>query len=148
EKHGFELAKKKGGRGASDHDSFCAKLIPVFFLFSGNHPDYHRPSDTADRINVPGMRKIVELSEDILKHLSTVKEKPEYVAVATKAAPTPKGKAPRLGITPDYTNAKDDGLLVEDVAKDGPADKAGMKAGDRITSIAGQPVTNIQTYTA
>jgi hypothetical protein len=145
-KHGFQLAKRPGGTGPSDHDSFYRKDVPVFFFWNGTHKDYHRPTDTADRINVPGMRKITDLAEEVVQHLATVQERPQYVKVATKPVVVPKGKGPRLGIVPDYTDDKE-GVLLEDVSPDGPAAKAGLKGGDRIVEIAGQQVRNLTGLT-
>jgi hypothetical protein len=144
---GFRLIKKPGGTGPSDHDSFCRKKIPVFFFWTGMHPDYHRPSDTSDKINVPGMRRIADLAEKVIIRLATVKERPEYVKVAT---PFDKNKGtsakiPRIGIMPNYEeDAK--GVLVDEVLEGGPAAKAGMKSGDQIIELAGMPVPNFGTY--
>ena len=145
---GFQLSKKAGGNGPSDHDSFYNQSIPVVFLWTGLHDDYHKPSDTADKINVAGMDKIVDYAEKIITQLSTDLKRPEYVAVASSFMPSPgAGKMARLGIMPDYDEAKP-GVRVDGVSKGGPADKAGLKVDDLIVEIAGRPVTNIQTYMA
>jgi hypothetical protein len=145
EKHGFQLIKKQTGLGPSDHDSFCRKNIPVFFLWNNLHPDYHRPSDTADKINVKGMRQIADLAEDIITHLSKVEERPKFVQVTQKAKAPVRGKA-TLGIVPDYGSGEE-GLVVRDVTAGRPAAKAGLKAGDRIVEIAGKQITDINNYT-
>jgi hypothetical protein len=149
---GFQLNKKPGGFGPSDHDSFCRQNIPVVFFFTGFHDkgadDYHRPTDTADKVNVAGMDKIVDYAEQVIVKLSTDPKRPEFVAVGSSFTPSPgAGKMARLGIMPDYDEAKP-GVLVDDVSKGGPAEKAGVKAGDLIVEIAGRPVTNLQTYMA
>lgn len=141
---GFQLSKKPGGTGPSDHDSFYRKKVPVVFLWTGTHADYHRPSDTSDKINVAGMRQIADLAEKVIVKLSTDTERPEYVQVASTSTPG-MGKGPRLGITPNYEEGKA-GLMVGGVADDGPAAKAGIKAGDLIVDIGGKAVTNINTY--
>src|SRR5262249_47605447 len=123
----FQLTKKAGGTGPSDHDSFYRKKVPVFFFFTGMHPDYHRPSDTSDKINVPGMRRVADLAEKVVANLATVKERPEYVEVKGSFTPGP-GKIPRIGIIPNYEEDKE-GVLVGGVADAGPAPKAGMQAG-------------------
>jgi hypothetical protein len=146
DKHGFQLTKKKTGLGPSDHDSFCRKNIPVFFLWNNIHKDYHRPTDTADKINVKGMRQIADLAEEIIDHLSKTEKRPEYVQVAQPAKATTRGKV-TLGIVPDYSGDEEGGVRVEDVTKDRPAAKAGLKAGDRIVEIAGKQINNINNYT-
>jgi len=144
EKHGFKLKKVAGGGGPSDHASFYAQKIPVFFFFTGTHPEYHRPTDTADRINIPGMKRIANLVEELGTHLASANERPEYVKVAgsTPVRPT---QGPRLGIQPGYGEDKE-GVLIKGVVEGGAADKAGLKEGDRIVEIAGKPVKDIQTY--
>ncbi|HYT92059.1 MAG TPA: M28 family peptidase [Gemmataceae bacterium] len=151
-KHGFQLTKHPGSSPYSDHASFYRKRIPVLFLWTGTHSDYHRPGDTADKINVPGMRRITDLAEDLVAYFATVAERPQYTAI--KGGGTtgpPRGKGPTLGIAPgDYDAGPDapKGLLVGQVIEGRPADKAGMKAGDLIVEIAGKQITNIATYMA
>ncbi len=146
---GFTYTKRPGSPPYSDNDSFYRKKIPVLFFWTDTHEDYHRPSDTADKINVPGMRKITDLAEKVIATLATEPKRPEYVQVASSFKSilgAPKG--PRLGIMPNYGQDDGKGLVVEDVTADGPAGKAGLKAGDRIVEIGGRPVTNIGTYQA
>jgi hypothetical protein len=145
-KFDFHLKKIPTGLGPSDQMSFYARKVPVFFLFTDDHPDYHRPSDTADKINVPGMRRVVELTEELAVHLAAVPERPEYVKVAGPSM-SPGMTGPRLGIRPDYGDS-DEGVLVGGVSEGQPAAKAGLKEGDRITQIAGQPVKNLEGYMA
>jgi hypothetical protein len=142
----FKLQKIPSGYGPSDHASFYAKKIPVFFFFTGDHPDYHRPSDTADKINIPGMRKVTDLMEKLVVQLENLAERPEFVQVAMGGSRRgPGGGGPRLGIRPAYDDEKE-GVLLEDVVGDGPASKGGLKAGDRIIEIAGKPVKNLEAY--
>jgi hypothetical protein len=148
EKHGFQLIKKQSGLGPSDHDSFCRRNIPVFFLWNNIHPDYHRPSDTADKINVKGMRQIADLAEEIIDHLSKTEKRPEFVQVKQQPMKAPVRGKVTLGIVPDYSSEGDEGLRVEDVTAGRPAAKAGLKAGDIIVEIAGQKIANIGNYTA
>lgn len=143
---GFSLTKKPGGLGPSDHDSFYRKNIPVLFFWTGIHPDYHRPSDTSDKINVAGMRKICDFAEKVITQLATDAGRPEYVKLGnTFSMGMQRPKVARIGISPDYETDKE-GVLVGSVSDDGPAAKAGMKGGDLIVEVAGKQVKNLNTY--
>jgi hypothetical protein len=142
---GFKLSKIQGGYGPSDHASFYAVKVPVFFFFTGDHADYHKPSDTADKVNVHGMRLIADLVEQLVIQLVNLSERPKYVKVAGGSGLTAAFSGPRLGIRPTYGDDKE-GVLVQDVNGDGPAAKAGVKAGDRILELGGKPVKNVEAY--
>lgn len=151
-KHKFNMNKSLGTQlagGSSDHESFNRKNIPTLFFFTGNHPQYHRPTDTWDLINVEGMRRIAELVEDITNILAATEKRPEYVRVTAPAGGPGRvtARGPRLGIMPAYSeDDSQEGLLLDGVSPGGPAEKAGLKAGDRITEINGKPIKNIQNY--
>jgi C-terminal processing protease CtpA/Prc len=144
-KHAFKMVNKPSGFGPSDHASFCSKKVPVLFFWTDYHADYHRPSDTSDKINVPGMRRIVELSEDVLTYLTTAPQRPAFVEVKGERRGSSVGDGPRLGIRPSYGDY-DDGVLVDGVNEGGPAAQAGLKGGDRIIEMAGKPVKNLEVY--
>src|SRR5439155_11468740 len=112
----------------------------------GDHPDYHRPSDTADKINVDGMKRVAEIAEETATYVAETKERPQYVKVASKSTGRPTGGAvPRIGFQPSYGD-DDDGVLMQTVSEGGPAAKAGLKDGDRIVEVAGKPVKNMEAY--
>lgn len=145
-KHDFLLVKSENLPANSDHFSFYQKKIPVLFFWTGIHVDYHKPSDTADKINVIGMRRIADLSEEVITRLATMEKRPDFVQVKVgNSGGAPRGDAPRLGVIPAYDDDKE-GLLIEGASPGTPAAKAGLKAGDRIMSLAGKPVKNIQSY--
>ena len=148
EKYGFEVKKTRSGVGPSDHTSFYRKKVPVFFFFTGMHPEYHRPTDTPDRINFPGMKKIVDMVEELATQLATEAKRPEYVAGAGPSGPTgTPGGVPRIGFMPaEYNDDEARGVPVGGVSPNGPAAKAGIKEGDWIVEIAGEPVKNMTTY--
>jgi hypothetical protein len=147
-KYGFALKKSKSGVGPSDHTSFYLKGVPVFFFFTGLHKQYHRPTDTVDLINFAGMRKVTNLVEELARYLATESARPEYV----KGVGNPfgggagRGNVPRLGFMPGNYDDEADGVLIGSVTKDGPADKGGLKDGDRIMAVAGSPVKNMTAY--
>jgi S1-C subfamily serine protease len=118
----------------------------VLFLWTGTHPDYHRPTDTSDKINVSGMKRITDYSERIIDELRTDPKRPEFVPI--KGLFTGGGpKGPRMGIRPDYEFGGK-GARIDDVTAGGPADQAGMKKGDVIIEIAGKAVANVNGYMA
>lgn len=151
---GFNLIKVPTGSGPSDHESFFLKKVPVLFLFTGTHRDYHTPADTPDKVNFAGLLKAVDLAEGLTTHFAARAERPKFEATKggwydpTEARPRKTGRAsgPRLGIMPGNYEAEDGGVLVEDVTPGGAAEKAGLKKGDRVVSIAGKPVKNIEDY--
>jgi hypothetical protein len=148
-KHNVIFSKTASGLGgSSDHTSFCRQNVPVIFYWTGYHADYHRPSDTADKINVNGMRRIVDLAEDTASYLATVSPRPEFVKVASSAPRAPSDGRPNvtMGIVMDYS--AQDKVVIEEVREGRAAAKAGLKAGDRITEWNGKPVKNPASYTA
>ncbi len=144
DKYDFKMVNKPSGFGPSDHASFCAKEVPVLFLWTDYHEDYHRPSDTADKINVEGMRRIADLSQEAILTLAQM-DKPEYIKVKDDPGSPSKYEGPTLGIRPSYSD-EGDGLVIGDVVDGRPAAQAGLQADDRIVSIDGKPIKNIQTY--
>jgi membrane-associated protease RseP (regulator of RpoE activity) len=141
---GFDVVKDGSVFGASDHFSFYQQKIPVLFLWTGTHPDYHRPTDTSDKINVSGMKRITDYSERIIDELRTDPKRPEFVPIKSPfTGGGPKG--PRMGILPDYQFGGK-GVRVDDVSAGGPAEKAGLKKGDIIIEIAGKAVANVNGY--
>jgi hypothetical protein len=145
---GFRLHKVKSGMGPSDQQSFYVKGIPVFFFFTDYHNDYHRPSDTADKINFAGMERIAALVFDLASRLATSPERPQFVKVKEEEAnAVPHALGPRLGIVPDYGDDRE-GVRVSGVREGTPAAKAGMQEGDRILEIGGKPIRNLQVYMA
>ncbi len=150
EPYRFLLAKRSGASGYSDHASFYARKVPVMFLWTDTHKDYHRPSDTAEKINVEGMRRITDMAEELVKHFAGTVKRPQYVAVSGKTDPSasrPTGKGPTLGVVPEYAEG-DKGLTVSQVIPNRPAAKAGLKDGDVIVELAGREIRNITVYTA
>lgn len=141
----FSFVKKKSGFGPSDHASFCEAKVPVLFFWTGVHSEYHTPLDTADKIDLVGVLKIVNMVEAIAGNLISDPRKPAFVEVKGSNTPRPAGNMPRLGIRPGYEDDKE-GVLVEGANEGDPAAKAGIRKGDRITEIQGKKVANIETY--
>ncbi|MBY0231299.1 MAG: M28 family peptidase [Gemmataceae bacterium] len=141
-KHGFAPTKQASGFGPSDHSSFCSKKVPVLFAWTGDHKEYHRPSDTPDLVDVKGMRRVTDLSEGAVQALATM-ARPEFIEV--KGPLVRPSKGPRLGIRPGY-DPEVEGVEVKGVSPGDPADKGGIKEGDRIVRIADKPVKDMAGY--
>lgn len=147
-KYGFNLKKDPAGEGPSDHAVFYRKNIPVFHFFTGSHPDYHRPSDDVEKINVVGMRRVAGLVTEVVEHLAKVEERPNYIAVKSRAV-IHSGERPRpsLGTMPDYAGNVE-GCRLEFIRENGPADRAGIKAGDVIVKLGDNKVGSVEDYDA
>ena len=133
------------GTGPSDHTSFYLKNIPVLFYFTGLHTDYHKPTDDFEKINYTGQMRIV-------KHIVSVieaedKQKAKLVFSKTREAQmtTTTRFSVTLGIMPDYTFSGN-GVRVDGVSENKPAQKAGIKTGDVITSIGEHKVSSMESY--
>jgi len=142
---GFEAAKEPGGFGPSDHSSFYARKIPVLHLFTGSHSDYHRPTDTADKINYEGLVRITRLVADIVRDLATAPERPAYIEVASKQFAGGGGDRPYFGSIPDF-GKPGKGYAITGATKDSPAAKGGLKGGDVIVRLGESAVTGLEDF--
>lgn len=146
ERLSFKFHEVATGMGPSDQESFYLKKIPVLFFFTDTHKDYHRPTDTADKINYEGMVKIGELVEATLEHLATVTPRPAYFEVpSAPTASRSRSGVPSIGIRPSYGD-EGPGVLLDGVTAGRPAAKAGLKEGDRIVAILGKPCKDMEMY--
>ncbi|MCE9548621.1 MAG: M28 family peptidase, partial [Planctomycetia bacterium] len=142
--HRFELIKKPEGFGPSDHLSFYAAKVPVMHFFTGTHTDYHRPSDTADKLNIAGIRRIASFVAEIATALAEAPSRPTYQE--TKAPPmSTGGTRPYFGSIPDYSD-EGPGLKLQGVAPDGPASRGGLQAGDVIIRLGESRIGNIVDF--
>jgi len=145
----MKLALSEEGYGPSDHASFYGKDVPVLFLTSGAHLDYHTPADTWNKINYEGMVKISEVAYRIISDLANSDTKLIFREAGPKLA-TGRGltrrKGVTLGIMPDFAGNVKNGLRADLITPGRPAAIGGMKKGDIIISINGKPVGNIQDY--
>jgi aminopeptidase YwaD len=143
----LDLNYSPEGYGASDHSSFYGKDIPVFFISTGAHGDYHTPEDDIEFIDFDGalasaifvdslMYKLINFDSTLTFQMAGPKSKPRHG----------RGFKVTLGIMPDFTSTDNTGLGVDFVRPDGPAAAGGMKKGDRIIAIEGKEVTNIYDY--
>ncbi|MEO5822831.1 MAG: M20/M25/M40 family metallo-hydrolase [Vicinamibacteraceae bacterium] len=132
----------------TDSSTFNQASIPTLSFFTGSHEDYHRPTDTADRVDAAGIDRIVAYASTIVSRVADAAEPPAFA----KVEPQTRGRGARDGIRlytgtiPDYaTETK--GLLLGGVSAGGPAEQAGLQKGDVIVEIAGQSIANVYDYT-
>jgi hypothetical protein len=130
---GLTLGTSAGGSAPSDSLVFFRRQIPVLFLFTGIHGDYHRPTDTADRIHYPGLERVARFARDVA---GTLAERPERLTFTQPPAPK---RPPVLGIRLDR-EADGRGVRILAVTPRGPAARAGLAAGDLIVGLAGHMV--------
>ena len=142
----FILTLNADGYGPSDHSSFYAKQIPVLFFWTGTHADYHKPSDTADKINYEDESRILGVVANIVQNVAAADKRPTYTLAKTVATGRSTGFRVSLGTIPNYSDTGN-GLLLDGVREDSPAAKAGLKPGDRIVKLAGRDVRNVYDYT-
>ncbi len=143
----FNLQLNEDGFGPSDHSSFYGKQIPVLFFFTGAHADYHKPTDTADKINYAGLTKIVEYVADITNYIDqNMPNRPTYKVAPSSNTGGRTGFNVTIGVVPGY-GASSDGMMLDGVRDGSPAAIAGLKAGDKVVKFAGKEIRNVQDYT-
>ena len=144
----LKLKLKPDGYGPSDHASFYSKNLPIMFFFTNLHEDYHKPSDTWDKINYPGEQKVVEYVAKIATDIANLEEKPTFTRVAApsgQGATDRRGAQVSLGIVPDFAEDAA-GLRISGTRPGSPAEKAGLKEGDVIVKFGGKDVKNIYDF--
>jgi hypothetical protein len=148
----FHIEYSAGGYASSDHTSFVSKKIPVLFFFSGLHSDYHKPSDTWDKINAPGAARLLDLIAAIMLKLDSATERPAFVTVVENENPHAGvaggggGYGPYFGSIPDFGQAEN-GVRFSDVQPGSPAAKAGLRAGDVLVQFGDKPIRNLYDFT-
>jgi aminopeptidase YwaD len=140
----FSIKVDSSGIGPSDHTSFYLKKIPVLFFFTGQHHDYHKTSDDADKINYTGELFIIKY---IYKLIEDLNKKGKLAFTPTKETQTGTNAkfSVTMGIMPDYT-FDGTGVRVDGVSEGRQAQKAGLKTGDIITALGDNTVTSLETY--
>ena len=144
---GFDLTLQEDPYQPTDVSSFNSVSVPSLAFFTGAHQEYHKPSDTADKINYDDLDRVVEFAAAIVRRLMDTSDAPLFTKVEQKMETGGRtGLRLFTGTIPDYaTDVK--GLLLGGVIGGGPAEQAGLQKGDVIIEIAGQSITNIYDYT-
>ena len=145
---GFNLTLQDDPYLPTDVTSFYVKNIPVLSFFTGAHEDYHRPTDTAEKINYDGLERVAQFSTQIITDLAQSNERPDLAKVDRKDSMAGGRETLRayLGTIPDYTTDVK-GVKLSGVRSGSPAEKGGVKGGDVIVEFAGQKIANIYDYT-
>lgn len=139
----FKLVQQESGVGPSDHTSFYLADIPVLHFFTGQHEDYHKPSDDSEKLNYDGMKLISEYIFNIISDLDD-NGKLAFRKTVNESESTPRFKV-GLGVIPDYLyDGK--GMRVDGVSEGKAAQKAGLKKGDIIVQLGDSTITNMISY--
>ena len=149
----FDLSENLG-YGGSDHMSFTLKQVPVLFFFSGLHGDYHKPSDTPDKIDGTDAVKLLDYVAEVAIKLEDEPARPQFVRLSEQQAAGATGSSvgggsgygPNFGSIPDF-NEPPKGVRFADVRDGTPAAKAGLKAGDILIQFDGKEIGNLYDFT-
>lgn len=139
----FKLTLKDSGIGPSDHTSFYTNDIPVLHFFTGQHKDYHKPSDDYEKINFPGMEKISSFIYDIISQLNN-QGKLKFKKTVNESEQAPRFSV-TLGVIPDYL-FDGIGMKIDGVSENRPAQKSGMAKGDVVIKMGDHQVNNMMDY--
>jgi hypothetical protein len=142
------------GYGSSDHTSFTTKQVPILFFFSGLHSDYHKPSDTWDKINSQDAVRILKLIAETVSTLNGASDRPQFVRVkdprptshGSGSGSPGSGYGAYFGSIPDFGEVPN-GVKFADVREGSPAALANLKGGDILVEFDGKPVQNLYDFT-
>ena len=149
---GISLSALKGspGAGASDDASFSLRKVPAINFFSGFHADYHRPSDTWDKIDAAGGAAVADLALALARQIANRPTRPEFIETVQEShsgsAGAVSGYGPYFGSVPDFAD-EGQGVKFADVRPGSPAAKAGFKKGDVLTAFGGAPIKSLYDFT-
>lgn len=140
---GFNLVLKESGVGPSDHTSFYLQDIPVLHFFTGQHEDYHKPTDDANKLNYEGMQMIVGYITSVISELDD-DSKLTFIKTKNESEEVPRFKV-ALGVIPDYLfDGK--GMRIDGISEDRPAQKAGLIKGDIVIQMGDSTVVDMMSY--
>ncbi|WP_268033195.1 M20/M25/M40 family metallo-hydrolase [Algoriphagus sp. PAP.12] len=139
----LKLVTSESGVGPSDHTSFYLQDLPVLHFFTGQHEDYHKPGDDAEKINYEGLLKVVRYIDRLVDQLDTESK------LAFNKTKDDSGDSPRftvsLGVVPDYLfDGK--GMRIDGVSEDKPAKLAGLEKGDVVVQLGDSTIFDMMSY--
>lgn len=150
---GFNLELPETDVGGSDQTSFVRKGVPAVQIFTGPNPDYHRPGDTADKIDFVGLERVAGFATELLVYLAEREEPMAFVppgAEKAAASAVPSGGSARrvsFGSIPDF-NYDGEGVRLSGVIPGSPAENAGLKEGDLLVEFAGVSVSDLASFSS
>ena len=139
----FKIIENESGVGPSDHTSFYLNDIPVLHFFTGQHSDYHKPSDDSELLNYEGINLISDFIYSIISDLNDNGKLP-FRETKNESQETPRFKV-SLGVIPDYLY-DGIGMRIDGVSKGKPAEKAGFQKGDIVIKLGDEEVTDMMSY--
>ena len=132
----------------TDTTAFYLKGVPVLNAFTGGHAEYHSSRDTVEKLNYAGLTQITRLMTGLTRSLASTEQAPDYIRIEKPRHLGSRGRMRAyLGTIPDYAQGNVTGVKLSGVATGGPADRAGVQAGDVVRELAGRAVENIYDYT-
>lgn len=139
------------GYGPSDMTPFYGNGVPVLFFFTGAHGDYHRPSDTVEKINAIGIAQVADLAAQLTRDTADrLKQNPAGLAWKKPSGPPPRagdrGYGAYLGTIPDYTAMQGSrgGVKLTGARPQSPAEAAGVRAGDILVGLADSKIETLE----
>ena len=139
----LKIVENESGVGPSDHTSFYLADIPVLHFFTGQHEDYHKPSDDTEKVNFEGMEMVSNYIFSIIKDLDSQKKLP-FRKTKNESEAVPDFKV-TLGVVPDYLFSGK-GMRIDGISEDRPAQKAGLQKGDVVVKMGEFEVTDMMSY--
>lgn len=139
----FKIAEHESGVGPSDHTSFYLNDIPVLHLFTGQHDDYHKPGDDAEKLNYVGMQMIETYILDIVKEVDN-NGKLKFTKTKDESSAVPSFKV-GLGVVPDYLYSGK-GMRIDGVSEGKAAQNANLQKGDVVIKMGDSTVTDMMSY--
>jgi membrane-associated protease RseP (regulator of RpoE activity) len=139
----LRIKKDSAGVGPSDQTSFYLRNLPVLHFFTGQHSDYHKPTDDVEKINFEGEVQVLAYITKLIEHTFHY---PKLGFLKTRSPDTGKSSFKvTLGVMPDYT-FEGKGMRIDGVTEGKPAAKAGILAGDVVSALGGETVTDVMSY--
>ncbi|SRX75521.1 M20/M25/M40 family metallo-hydrolase [Aequorivita antarctica] len=139
----LSIIENDSGVGPSDHTSFYLSDIPVLHFFTGQHEDYHKPSDDTEKVNFEGMEIVSNYIFSIIKDLDSQPKLP-FRKTKNESEAVPDFKV-TLGVVPDYLFSGK-GMRIDGISEDRPAQKAGLQKGDVVVKMGDFEVTDMMSY--
>jgi membrane-associated protease RseP (regulator of RpoE activity) len=139
-----------GASQSSDQQAFIDAGVPGVQLFTAATADYHQPTDTADRVDAPGLARVAVVASEAIGYLASTEQRPTATGKGVGAggqAGTSERRRVTLGAVPDF-GYQGTGVRVDGIVEGSPAVAAGLAKGDIIVGLGGQPVADLNGFTA